>query len=968
MTRTPFSEQDRHEALARYAILDTPREAAFDDIAELAAAICETPIAVVNLIDSDRQFFKAEVGLGVRSTPLETSFCAKALLEEDYLEVADASMDPRFECNPLVTGEPGLRFYAGALLKTAAGVPIGTLCVLDYTPRILNHHQRTTLRILARQVMANLDLQRIAAEHARDLARARASEEEWRLVLDSARDYAIITIDTEGKITSWSAGAETAFQRTSSNAIGRHFAFLFTPEDRAEKVPEQELTAAAREGSALDIRWHLRADGSRVFMNGSTHPLRRGGDGRPVGFLKIARNETDRHLQTQELARTRSELVDSETRFRNMADHAPVMMWVTDPSGYCTYLNRKWYEYTGQTEEEAEGYGWLDATHPDDKAEAERAFAEANEAHKPLRIEYRLKTADGSYRWAIDAASPRFGEGGEYLGYVGSVIDIEERREAEARIRESEEQLRLATDAADIGFWDVDLENDTLFWPPRVKAMFGISPDVPVTMQDFYDGLHTDDSAATTAAFLSAADPERRAIYDVEYRTIGKEDAEIRWVAAKGKGLFDRAGVCRRVLGAAIDITARKRVEQELQELNETLEQKVEEEVAARTATEEALRQAQKMEAVGQLTGGIAHDFNNLLAGIGGSLDIIERRLEQGRTEDLGRFINGAQTSTQRAAALTQRLLAFSRRQTLDPRPTDVNRLVCGMEDLIRRTVGPGIAVEVVGAAGLWAAQVDAGQLESALLNLAINARDAMPEGGRLTLETANKWLDERAARERDLPPGQYLSVCVTDSGTGIPKEIVDRIFDPFFTTKPIGQGTGLGLSMIHGFVRQSGGQVRVYTEPGQGTTMCLYLPRYTGDMSEEDVGRDLGIALSGAGETVLVIDDEPLVRMLIVELLEEAGYGVLEAGDGISGLKILESSARIDLLVTDVGLPGGMNGRQVADAARVARPGLKVLFVTGYAENAAVGNGHLDPGMEVITKPFVMTEFANKVHDMIER
>ena len=405
----------------------------------------------------------------------------------------------------------------------------------------------------------------------------------------------------------------------------------------------------------------------------------------------------------------------------------------------------------------------------------------------------------------------------------------------------------------------------------------------------------------------------------------------------------------------------------ELKSLNESLEHRVEEAIAERAQVEEALRQAQKMEAVGQLTGGIAHDFNNLLAGISGSLEIIERKLTQGRTDGIEKFIAGAQTSAQRAAALTQRLLAFSRRQTLDPKPTDVNRLVLGMEDLIGRTVGPSIKVEVVGAAGLWPVKVDAAQLENALLNLAINARDAMPEGGRITIETANKWLDGRAGAERDLTPGQYISICVTDSGTGIPKDIVERIFDPFFTTKPIGQGTGLGLSMIHGFVRQSGGQVRVYTEDGGGTTMCLYLPRYTGAVDEEQTDEHGSIDETGAGETVLVIDDEPTVRMLIVEVLEEAGYRAVEAEDGPSGLKILATDLRIALLITDVGLPGGMNGRQVADAARSARPDLKVLFVTGYAENAAVGNGHLEPGMEVITKPFVMVDLANKITEMIE-
>ena len=409
------------------------------------------------------------------------------------------------------------------------------------------------------------------------------------------------------------------------------------------------------------------------------------------------------------------------------------------------------------------------------------------------------------------------------------------------------------------------------------------------------------------------------------------------------------------------------RLFQEAQTAKDTLEERVEERTAELSQAHEALRQAQKMEAVGQLTGGIAHDFNNLLAGIGGSLEIIERRLAQGRTSGLDRFIAGAQSSSRRAAALTQRLLAFSRRQTLDPKPTEVNKLVFGMEELIRRTVGPAVALEVVGADGLWLARIDPSQLESALLNLAINARDAMPAGGRISIETANRWLDERAARERELAPGPYLSICVSDSGTGMPKDIVDRIFDPFFTTKPIGQGTGLGLSMVHGFVRQSGGEVRVFSEVGQGTTICLYLPRFVGDLAQGPDSEDPPIAEVGEGKTVLVVDDDVTVRMLIVEVLKESGYAAIEADDGPSGLTILKSDARIDLLITDVGLPGGLNGRQVADAARVARPDLRVLFVTGFAENAAVGNGHLDPGMEVMTKPFVMADLARRIGEMIK-
>ena len=415
------------------------------------------------------------------------------------------------------------------------------------------------------------------------------------------------------------------------------------------------------------------------------------------------------------------------------------------------------------------------------------------------------------------------------------------------------------------------------------------------------------------------------------------------------------------------ELDERRNAEARLRNLNDTLEERIAAATAERVQVEERLRQSQKMEAVGQLTGGLAHDFNNLLAGISGSLELLQARVAQGRIGDLDRYLVAAQGASKRAAALTHRLLAFTRRQTLDPKPTDVNRLVSGMEELVRRTMGPQVAVEIVGAGGLWTTLVDPNQLENALLNLCINARDAMPDGGRLTIETGNKWLDARAARERDLPPGQYVTLCVSDTGTGMTPEVIRRAFDPFFTTKPIGMGTGLGLSMIYGFVQQSGGQARIYSEAGQGAMVCLYLPRHHGEAASEDAPTELaGAPRAGQGETVLVVDDEPTVRMLVTEVLEDLGYTAIEAADGPAGLKVLRSDVRIDLLVTDVGLPGGMNGRQVADAGRAVRPELKVLFITGYAENAVLSHGHLDPGMHVLTKPFAMEALASRIKDLI--
>ena len=383
----------------------------------------------------------------------------------------------------------------------------------------------------------------------------------------------------------------------------------------------------------------------------------------------------------------------------------------------------------------------------------------------------------------------------------------------------------------------------------------------------------------------------------------------------------------------------------------------------------EQLLQAQKMEAVGQLTGGLAHDFNNLLTGISGSLELLRTRMAQGRLSDAERYIASAQGAVSRATALTHRLLAFSRRQTLDPKATDVNRLIKGMEDMLQRTLGPGVELETVLSVSLWPTLVDSNQLETAVLNLCINARDAMPDGGKLTIETGNVWIDDQGARHRDVPRGQYTVVCVTDSGAGMAPDVLARAFDPFYTTKPTGRGTGLGLSMVYGFARQSGGQVRLYSEVGSGTTVRLYLPRHYGEVAAGDEQEQPEPPPpTSNGETVLIVDDEPSVRMLVTDLLEELGYVAIEAADCTSGLKVLNSDVRIDLLITDVGLPGGMNGRQMADAARAKRPDLKVLFITGYAENAAISNGHLLPGMHVMTKPFEMAKLGCRIKMIIDQ
>lgn len=551
-------------------------------------------------------------------------------------------------------------------------------------------------------------------------------------------------------------------------------------------------------------------------------------------------------------------------------------------------------------------------------------------------------------------------ETGEVSGILVGGYDVTQATKAANALRELNETLeqrveerslalndsvdfaRLAFSAVGgVGVWTFDVASDSFSYDAAIVELYDIDPELGfagIKRKDFLANVHPDDLASLRATMsgglVTPGDLE------LEYRIV-HSDGTIRSVLSKGHTYFGEDGKPVRRTGVGVDMTDRR-------------------------ALEEQLRQTHKMEAIGQLSGGLAHDFNNILAGIGGSLNMMQTRLAQGRVAELDRYVTGAQGAVKRGSALTQRMLAFSRRQTLDPQPTDMNRLVSGMTELIARSIGPQIELETVEAAGLWATFVDASQLENALLNLCINARDAMPDGGKLTVETFNKWLDDRAAKERGLPPGQYVSLSVSDTGVGMSAATIARAYDPFYTTKPVGQGTGLGLSMVHGFAGQSGGTTRIYSEVGKGTLVSIYLPRHLGDVEAEVAADVSDPPRADQKEKVLLVDDEPLLRMVALEQLEELGYSVVEAEDGPSALKLLAQHWPIDLLITDVGLPNGLNGRQLADAARELHPELKVLYITGYAENAVLNHGHLERGMQVMTKPFEMDVFATRVKAII--
>ena len=554
-------------------------------------------------------------------------------------------------------------------------------------------------------------------------------------------------------------------------------------------------------------------------------------------------------------------------------------------------------------------------------------------------------------------------------------------RDQFAAIDAERSRLNTLLENLPVGVAFVNADGSTLLSNPAFRR-FLPSGEIPARLpnaEEMWEGYEEDGSRITRDRFVTVRALRGEHVPGLEFLHHPARGPSV-WTRVSGVPLRNPGS--SRVTGSIsviVDIDEQKRSQEALAQAAQKLEQEVdartrelrealarlEAEAEERARAEEALRQAQKMEAVGQLTGGIAHDFNNMLTGIIGAIDILKRRIATGRLDDLDRFMDAASTSAQRAAGLTARLLAFSRRQSLDSRPTDVGKLIHSLEDLLRRTMSESIEVEILSSSSLSPALVDANQLESAIINLAINARDAMPDGGRLTLSCEEVELDEECfARNPGISPGRYIMVGVSDTGVGIDGDTLDKVFDPFFTTKPIGQGTGLGLSMVYGFAKQSNGLVRIDSQVGEGTRVTIFLP--VADLQPHEEPDESAAIHHGDGQSVLLVEDDESVRLLVRDVLEELGYKATEAADGQQAVRILESGRRFDLMISDVGLPG-MNGRQLAEIAREHLPDLPVLFVTGYAEGAAVRGGFLSDNMQMITKPFQIEMLSARIREMLE-
>jgi PAS domain S-box-containing protein len=949
----------------------------------------------------------------------------------------------------------------------------------------------------------------------------RESEERIRGVLDGM-DEAFVLLDREFHVIRINPAGLRLDTRPEAEIIGRTHWEVWPNSENSPLGEFYKRAMAERVPAMLENRYTW-PDGREAWTEIRAYPA-------PDGLAVFYRDITERK-------RAEAQLCEAEEHYRHTVELNPQVTWTALPNGQLDHVAQRWQDWTGTT---GLGETWAQAMHPDDLEPSLTAWAHSVSTGEPYDIEHRARLRDGTYRWMHSRAFPRRGPDGEIVEWYGSTEDISERRASQEALREETRALEIlntalaaaasehdlerlvqrVTDAgveltgAQFGAFFYNVENEasesymlysisgvpheafSKFPMPRNTKVFAptfngerivrsddITRDPAYGHSEPHRGMpegHLPVRSYLAVPVTSRSGEVMGGLFFGHAQTGVFHERSERLISGLAAGAAVAIDNARLFQKAQREIEERRRAEEALRRLNDTLEAEVEERTRERdqiwqlstdlmdvcrsdgtlvavnpawttilgwseeellasnflslihpddvestlaelgsleqgaqtfrfenrfrtrdggyrliswtavpkeglfyaigrdiTAereaaealrrTEEALRQSQKMEAVGQLTGGIAHDFNNLLTGIVGSLDMLRTRVAQGRLETVDRYVTAATTSANRAAALTHRLLAFARRQPLDPRPVQANALVASLEDLFRRTVGETVTLEVVLAGGLWPTLCDPNQLESALLNLVINARDAMPDGGKLMIETCNAHLDEAyIAAQRDVKPGQYVCICVTDTGTGMPQDVIGRAFDPFFTTKPIGQGTGLGLSMVYGFARQSEGHAKIYSEVGQGTTIKIYLPRHHGETDAEIEASTLAEApRAESGETVLVVEDEPVVRSLIIEVLEDLGYKTLEAADGTEGLKILQSKRHIDLLITDVGLPG-LNGRQLADAAREQRRDLKVLFITGYAENATLAAGFLEPGMQMITKPFAVDALAQRIRAII--
>ncbi|WP_158812722.1 PAS domain S-box protein [Methylocapsa sp. S129] len=792
---------------------------------------------------------------------------------------------------------------------------------------------------------AHLDISdRKEAERA-----ARESEERLRATTD-ALPLLISYIDKDRVFRFANKRYEAWFDRPVSEIVGRKISDVMSA---AMYEARRSFVDRALAGETVSYEADFaRPDGALITE--VVHVPHRDEAGRVLGMYVVVQDITDRKLAEKALG-------ESEARFRSIANSAPVPIWVSRLDGRREFVNRAYVDFLGVPLAEALNLDWRKALHPDDLDRILDEQRVGEGSRRPFALEARYRRSDGQWRWLRSESQPRWNPAGEHAGFIGVAHDLTASKEAEQELTQLNETLErrieertaqlIATEALIKTFFRHSSECHAVMVEAD-EGRFRYEEVNPATLR-LYNMTRRQVIGSTVDELFGA---ENAAEVNGHLTACLRAGAPYRYERMQGGAVVEaiatpvpqEAGSRRRLVVSARDVTERRHLEQQL-------------------------RQAQKMEAVGQLTGGVAHDFNNLLTLVIGGLDVIDRQIPKlPATDALARIERArgmALQGAERAAALTSRLLAFSRQQALTPQPLDANMLVASVCDLLRRTLGETIALETALAEGLWRAFADSNQLENALLNLALNARDAMPGGGKLTIETANCFLDHGyvALLSEPVAPGQYVMIAVADTGEGMDQATRERAFDPFFTTKEVGKGTGLGLSQVYGFARQSSGHVKIYSEAGEGTTVKIYLPRHLGAVEGVKVDAPVDTTRLVGTESILVVEDEEALRTYTSEILHELGYRVLEAGSGAAALEILDGGDEVDLLLTDVVMPGGLNGRELADEARRKRPGLKVIFMTGYTRNAIVHHGRLDAGVDLIGKPFAFHELAERIRKRLD-
>ena len=719
-------------------------------------------------------------------------------------------------------------------------------------------------------------------------------------------------------------GKPSSYQPTADEAVN----FLI-PEDRVHVAGA--IRRCITQGISYDQEMRIeRTDGRRVWVRIIGEAVRNE-DGRVIR-IQGAYQDLTWERQLTEVA------FESQRRFQQFANDLPLIVWTATPEGSVDFVSNALKNYAGEQINVLLGdHGWTSLIHPDDEESRIADWKLASSQVKDFTTEFRIKDADGEYQWFLVYGRPILNDKREAIKWYGAAINIHDKKTLEQELRTSEERLTYLTQATTDAIWDWDPVNQKLWWSDSLYTLFGYQPGKhPPTPEDWIARIHPDDRANVVPSLVHVIDGDATD-WEAEYR-YKRNDGTYAYISDRCFVIRDKDGNATRTVGGMSDVTARRHM----------LDQ---------------IEQADRLHSIGQLTGGVAHDFNNLLTVILGNSELLVEGLEN--NESLQSLAAVSRDAAQRGSQLTQRLLAFARRQALEPKAVDVQFLLKDMESLLRRTLKENIDIEIVNAGGLWQALVDPAQLEGALLNLSLNARDAMPEGGKLTIETGNAYLDDSYAEtHNEVTTGQYVLIAISDAGEGISEENLSKVFDPFFSTKGIGKGTGLGLSMVYGFVKQSNGHIKIYSELGHGTTVKIYLPRAS--QADKSEPKQATVKPVGGNERILAVEDDELVRQFVCNQLVILGYQVLSASNAEEALRILRSDEKIDLLFTDIVMPGELNGRQLAEEAKKLRPDLKVLYTSGYTENAIVHHGRLDPGVQLLSKPYRRNDLAQKIRHVL--